>query len=206
MKRPRRKKPPSRIAVLIGILVIAGVAAMAWRHYTAPLDVSPASKAARIGGPFSLVDHKGKNLTEADFRGRQMLIYFGYTFCPDVCPTSLTIMADALNLLGSDADDVDPIFITVDPERDTPEHLNMYVGHFHPRMVGLTGTAEQVKAAAKVYRVYFAKAREDGADTEDYLVDHTSIVYLMGPDGEFRAHFTHETDAETMAKKIREFL
>jgi protein SCO1/2 len=186
--------------------VIVGVAALAWRQYTAPLGVSPAARAARIGGPFSLVDHQGKSLTEADFSGRYMLIYFGYTFCPDVCPTSLTIMADALNLIGSDADAVVPVFVTVDPERDTPEHLSMYVGHFHPRLVGLTGTAEQVKAAAKVYRVYYAKAREQGADGDDYLVDHTSIVYLMGPDGEFRAHFTHQTDAETMAKKIREFL
>ena len=206
MKRPRRKKPPSRLAVLVGVLVIVAVAALAWRQYTAPLDVSPAARAARIGGPFSLVDHHGKSLTEADFRDRYMLVYFGYTFCPDVCPTSLTTMADALNILGSEADDVVPVFITVDPERDTPEHLSMYVGHFHPRLVGLTGSAEQVNAAAKVYRVYFAKAREDGADADEYLMDHTSIVYLMGPDGAFRAHFTHQTDAETMAKRIREFL
>ena len=206
MRRPRRKKPPSRLAVLVGVFVIVAVAALAWRQYMAPLDVSPAARTAKIGGPFSLVDHHGKSLTEADFRDRYMLVYFGYTFCPDVCPTSLTAMADALNILGSEADDVVPVFITVDPERDTPEHLNMYVGHFHPRLVGLTGSAEQVKAAAKVYRVYFAKAREDGADADEYLMDHTSIVYLMGPDGEFRAHFTHETDAEAMAKRIREFL
>jgi len=162
---------------------------------------------AAIGGPFTLIDHTGKPVTEATFKGRFMLITFGYTFCPDVCPTTLTDMADAINELGKDGDRVVPILITVDPARDTAENLKEYVSFFHPRTVGLTGTAEAIKSAAKAYKVYYAKAKQEkGADPNDYLMDHSAIIYLMGPDGRFRTHFSHGTRGEVMAKRIREFL
>ena len=135
-----------------------------------------------------------------------MLVYFGYTYCPDVCPTTLTTMADAIDILDGDGDSVVPVFITVDPERDTPEHLKMYVNYFHPRLVGLTGTSASVAAAAKAYRIYYAKARQDGASGDDYLMDHLSFVFLMGPDGAFRAHFENGIGPEAMAKRIREYL
>ena len=130
-----------------------------------------------------------------------MLVYFGYTFCPDVCPTALTEMGDALDILGEAGAPVTPVFITIDPERDRPSPLKEYLAFFHPRLVGLTGTPEQVAAAAKAYKVFFAKSAED-----EYLMDHTSKIYLMGPDGAYRAHFSHDDDAQVLAAKIREFL
>ncbi len=157
----------------------------------------------KIGGPFTLVDHDGKARGNGDFRGEHLLIYFGYTYCPDVCPTALSDMALALDALGDDAAKVRPVFITVDPSRDTPERLKPYVANFHPRMVGLTGSEQAVAAAAKAYRVYFAKSKSEAAPGE-YLMDHTSIIYLMSPDGRYLTHFGHGTSAETMAKRIRE--
>ncbi|MFN4090513.1 MAG: SCO family protein [Alphaproteobacteria bacterium] len=161
-----------------------------------------------IGGPFTLVDGEGRSRTDEDFRGRLMLIYFGFTYCPDVCPTELQAMGQAVDKVGAragaKAEAVQPIFISVDPERDTPEMVGQYVQAFHPRMIGLTGTPEQVAAAAKAYRVYYRKATVDGAT--DYLVDHSSIVYLMDRDGRFLTHFSHGTSPEAMAKGIERFL
>ena len=163
---------------------------------------------ADIGGTFELTDHNGNSVTNKAFKGKYMLIYFGYTYCPDVCPTGLTEISNALDLLGSGADKIVPIFITVDPARDTSEHLKEYVTFFHPRLVGLTGTMEQIKTATRAYRVYFAKVdnKMPDADPEDYTVDHTAIAYLMGPNGEFRQHFGHGTDAKQMAERIKEII
>ena len=192
-----------RQALLLGavLAVIAGLAG--WQYLGRSDRTEGRSLLPTIGGPFTLVDQTGKTVNNSDLQGRLLLIFFGYTFCPDVCPTSLTAMAEALDLLGARADDITPVFITVDPERDTPEQLAMYVEYFHPRLVGLTGSPEQVAKAAKAYRVYYAKAGEDGVDADDYLMDHTSITYLMDRDGTFRLHFSHGTDAETMAERIR---
>lgn len=159
-----------------------------------------------IGGPFTLVDHAGRTVTERDYAGRFLLVHFGYTYCPNLCPTALTMMTQAIDLLGSDGAPVTPLFITVDPARDTVEQLRMYVGHFHPRLVGLTGTPEQVAAAARAYQVHFAPVARNDGDDEDYLVDHTAIIYLMGRDGRFRAHFTLDTPAAAIAARIREYL
>ena len=185
-------------AVLAVVAMLAGWQYLGRTDQTAERSVPPT-----IGGPFTLVDQTGKTVSNSDLEGRLLLIFFGYTFCPDVCPNALTTMTEALDLLGAKADDITPVFITVDPERDTPEQLAMYVEYFHPRLVGLTGTAEQVAKVAKAYRVYYAKAGEDGADADDYIMDHTSITYLMDRDGTFRLHFTQGTDAETMAERIR---
>lgn len=160
---------------------------------------------ALIGGPFTLVDGDGRTRTDAEFRGRLMLIEFGYTHCPDICPLGLAVMAEALALLGPTADQVQPIFITVDPERDTPALVKDYVAHFSERFVGLSGTPEQVAEAARNYRVYY-KARRDAAAGPDYLVDHSGFLYLMGRDGQFLTHFTHETPPEKMAEAIRRHL
>ena len=167
----------------------------------------PSAPAARpaVGGPFALIDTQGRAVTDADFRGRLMLVFFGFTYCPDVCPTALTSIAQALDRLGPDADKVVPVFITVDPERDTPAQLKEYIRHFHPRLVGLTGTPEQVAAAAKAYRVYYAKARPQNAPPDEYTMDHTSITYLMGRDGKFLAHFSHGTEPEAIAARVRAF-
>ncbi len=195
-----------RVGQIAVVLVIGFLAMIGYRISQSTIDEPPAPPAAAIGGPFTLVDHESRPVTEEYFKGRLMLVYFGYTFCPDVCPTALTDMGDALGILGEAADKVTPVFITIDPVRDTPEHLKEYLKFFHPRLVGLTGTPEQVKAALKTYKVYAAKAPVEGGDAGDYLMDHTSIIYLMGPDGAYKAHFSHGASAEDMAEGIRKFL
>jgi cytochrome oxidase Cu insertion factor (SCO1/SenC/PrrC family) len=152
-----------------------------------------------IGGPFTLVDQNGATRQPEDFRGKLMLIYFGYTYCPDVCPTELQTMSAALEQLGGKAAAVQPIFITVDPERDTPEQMKSYAENFDSRLIALTGSAAQVAEAAKSYRVFYEKAKQpDGS----YAMDHSSIVYLMGRDGKYRAHFGPGTSAASMAEAI----
>ncbi len=192
------------LAVLaLAIVASYGVYRQAWPPERRPLATADL---VAIGGPFSLIDHTGRAVTEKDFAGRLLLVYFGYTYCPDLCPTALTTMGQAIGLLGNDGAPVVPLFVTLDPARDTPEHLAMYVGYFHPRLVGLTGTAEQVAAAAQAYQIDFVRLPGKSGDDEDYLMDHTAIIYLMGRDGRFRAHFTLETPAADIAARIREYL
>ncbi len=167
--------------------------------------VSQVSGKALIGGPFTLTDHTGKTVTEKDFAGGFTLVYFGFTYCPDVCPTELQIMTAALEQLGDKAEKVTPVFISVDPKRDTVEQMASYVTNFHKRLVGLTGTPEQVKAAAKAYRVYYAEVKDE-TSSAGYTVDHSSIVFLMGPKGDYLAHFSHGTSPQKMAEGIAKHL
>lgn len=153
-----------------------------------------------LGGPFTLVDHSGRTVSERDFAGRPLLLYFGYSYCPDVCPTELGTIAAALDAMGPAAERVTPIFITIDPERDTPAALADYVSRFHPRMIGLTGTADQIAQAARAYRVYYAKVRP--RDATDYLMDHSSFIYFVGPDGRVRSLFRPETTPEAIAAAV----
>jgi protein SCO1/2 len=139
-------------------------------------------------------------VTEKDYAGRWMLVYFGYTFCPDVCPTELGTMAAALDAMGTAGEKVVPVFISVDAQRDTPAHLKDYVSGFHPRLQGLTGTPEQVAEVARRYRVYYAKVQRP--DMTDYLMDHSSFIYLVGPDSRVRALFRPEMRPEDMAAAI----
>jgi cytochrome oxidase Cu insertion factor (SCO1/SenC/PrrC family) len=156
---------------------------------------------ALVGGPFTLTDQHGAVVTEQDFAGRYMLIYFGYTYCPDFCPMSLSNMTQALDLLPPEqAEQVVPILITIDPERDTVEQLAEYAPLFHPRLVALTGTPEETRQAAKAYRVYFSKA--GNGDGSDYLMDHSTFIYLMGPDGKYVRHFSHTATPEEIAAGI----
>lgn len=159
---------------------------------------------ARIGGPFTLLDQDGRPVTERDFRGSFLLIYFGYTYCPDVCPTELLVMSEVLDGLGDLADRIRPIFITIDPARDSVAVMKEYVANFHPRLVGLTGSEAQIAAVAEAYGVYYAKVqRHDGADDADYLVNHSSYIYLMDPSGAFSRLFRAGTKPERMAERIR---
>ena len=137
---------------------------------------------AQIGGPFTLIDQNGVKRSSADFRGRFMLVYFGYSYCPDVCPTTLSLMADALDKLGAKADAIVPIFITIDPERDSPAKLKPYLASFGPRFVGLTADLATIKKVAALYRVYLRKEPLAGGN---YAMDHSSVIYLMGRDGKF---------------------
>ena len=163
------------------------------------------SGTALIGGPFSLVGEDGKPVTDRDFRGRYMLVFFGFTHCPDICPAELQVMAQALDRLGDKAAKVVPIFVTLDPERDTPEAMANYVKIFGPNFVGLTGTPEAIAAAAKAYRVVYAQV-ENKASPGDYTVDHSALAYLMGPEGKYLAHFSYGLSPDEMAEKLGRFL
>ncbi len=193
---------PSRHILLFSIVILllsAGLAAYSLFGIRGTA-IQTGTGEALVGGPFTLVDQTGKSITDKDFRGKYMLIFFGYTYCPDVCPTELQVMMAALGTLGPRAAEVQPIFITIDPDRDTPEVMQSYVENFGPSLVGLTGTAEQIAQVAKAYRVYYAKS--GNTKTQDYLMDHSSIIYLMGPDGHFVKHFTYTTDAAALAEGI----
>ena len=159
---------------------------------------------ALVGGPFTLTDHTGRRVTEKDFLGKPTLVFFGFTFCPDICPAGLQVIGAALDTLGPKGQAVTPLFITVDPERDTPTHLATYVKSFHPRLVGLTGTGEEIRAAAKAYRVQYAKVQDKKAS--DYTVDHSTLVFLMDAQGRYVTHFRPGTSAATMAAEIAKLL
>jgi len=159
-----------------------------------------------LGGPFSLTDHTGKTVTDQDFRGKFLLIYFGYTSCPDVCPLDLRFMTDALLELGADADQIQPILITVDPLRDTPEVLAGYVAAYHPRLIGLTGTPEKIAAVAKSYAIFHQKEAGVADLATAYLVGHTTATILMGPDGTFLRVFSHGTGPAEYVAGLREHL
>jgi protein SCO1/2 len=187
---------------LIGAIAGAGVLLLATPQGGQPVQ---SSGAALIGGPFSLVGADGKPVTDRDFRGRYMLIFFGFTHCPDICPAELQVIAQALEQLGDKAKTVVPIFITLDPERDTPEAMANYVKSFGPNFVGLTGSPEAIAAAAKAYRVAYSKV-ENKESAGDYSVDHSALVYLMDPEGRYVTHFSYGLSADQMAEKLEKSL
>lgn len=187
------------IGAVLALALLPGV-----RERMLPEGVRSVGTAA-VGGPFKLVDQTGRDVTDADFRGRFMLVYFGFTNCPDVCPAALQVMAAALDKIGpAKAAKVAPIFITVDPERDTPQALREYLQSF-PGTTGLTGSTEAIRAAASAYRVYY-KLLKDENSSAPYTVDHTSIIYVMGPDGRFVTHFTHATAVDMIASRLATLL
>src|ERR1700730_5078615 len=172
------------IVFVAGLLLIAG--AFAFDHWWLG-GGDDSGLGVAIGGPFPLGGQHGVVRHDSDFRGELVLVYFGYTFCPDACPTALQTMSTALDELGGRASGVQPLFITVDPERDTVPQMKLYAANFHPRLVALTGSAEQTAAAPPAYRIYFQKAPH--GDEDNYLVDHSSFVYLMRRDGRYLPHF-----------------
>ena len=201
-------KPMPLIAVMFAVLSLALVVGVAGVLYLTNKTVRDAAKTAMapaVGGPFSLIDHKGRAVTDLDYRGKLMIVYFGYTSCPDICPTDLHKIGQALDALGEDAVRVQPLFITMDPERDTVEAMADYVGHVHPNLIGLTGSPEQVKVAAKSYSVYYAKAYPEGSEegANNYLLDHMTMTYLMGPDGVLLEILPHSTPVDKLVGKIR---
>ncbi len=164
----------------------------------------PPVEQVSLGGPFTLVRSDGETVTEADFAGGYTLVLFGYTFCPDVCPTALATVSGALDNLGEDATKLTVLFVTIDPDRDTPAVVGDYVASFHPRVVGLSGSAEQIAAMTSIYRVYYAKA--ESGNTEDYLVDHSAALYLMGPNGQYLANFRFNASVQELAAGLRDHL
>ncbi|MCC7271834.1 MAG: SCO family protein [Alphaproteobacteria bacterium] len=198
---------PARRAVLILAAGLALLAAALGGLYVmgGPGGARLAEVAGpQIGGPFALTDQDGRRVSEQSWPGRHLLLFFGFTHCPDVCPLALGEVSVALDALGPAAAKLQPLFVTVDPERDTPAALKDYVSAFDDRIVGLTGTAEEIAAAARAYRVYYKKAPVQGA--LGYTMDHSAFVYLVSPQGKLEAFFTHETKGAAMAEKIKGFL
>jgi protein SCO1 len=194
------RRPTALIYGIVGIVVallILGTGAFVW--------LTQGGTASLVGGPFTLEDGNGQQVTDRNFRGKYMLVYFGYTFCPDVCPTTLSEVAEAMDKLGAKADRLQPIFITVDPKRDTPDVMKRYTAAFSPRLIGLTGTPDQIATVAKEYRVYYA-AHQSGSGTSDYSVDHSSVLYLMGPDGKFVAPIRPDEDGPHMAADLNRLM
>jgi len=215
---------PIRIIAIVLMLVLAGLWGAAWM-FRAPGEgvaesfvrrlaflggagMPPPSaggvvlpEGVNLGGSFSLTDQTGRAVTEATYADGLSLMYFGYTYCPDVCPTELGIMAQAMDELGPDAAHVTPILVTIDPERDTPEALAGYVANFHPRMVGLTGTPTQIADIARKFRVYYQRVQRP--DMTDYLMDHSSFIYLVGKDGRVRGLFRPNSPPEAIAAAVR---
>lgn len=192
---------PSRLKVLFAaaVLVMAvtiGSVALLWKGSPSALVGE-----ALVGGPFMMTNQDGKRVTEKDFLGRYMLVFFGFTYCPDVCPTELQVMTAALAGMGEDGKSIQPVFVSIDPERDTPANVKAYVENFGGGLVGLTGSPEDVAKMAKAFRVYYQ--RVDNPASKDYSMDHSSIIYLMGPDGKFRKHFTYTTDPKALAEGLR---
>jgi len=159
---------------------------------------------AEIGGDFTLINQKGEVVKDSDFRGKLMLVFFGYSNCPAICPTDLAVISTVMKKLGDDADKVAPVFITVDPERDTVEQLSAYMQNFHPSINALTGTMEQTKAAAEGYKVYARKVKNEMM--EEYMFDHSAYTYLMGKDGKYITHFAHNTSPDKMLATVKENL
>ena len=196
-----------RIRFSLWILVAAAALALGGAYFVRTIGIREPPPPVTVGeaairSEFSLIDHNGNRVTEADFLGRWQLVFFGFTHCPDVCPTTLAYMANVLDRFGGEVERVAPIFITVDPSRDTPEVMAEYVQAFHPKLVGLTGSEAEVAAAAQSFRVYYEKMEEETAP-DGYLMAHSGHIYLMTPEGRFEDVFREgEQFAEEMAVEV----
>jgi protein SCO1/2 len=203
-KKPAGAPRFTLVAVCIaGLLVLTAAALFGLAFRDNARGVAGTALSAAIGGKFSLVDQNGKPFTDADLKGKWHLVFFGYTHCPDVCPTALNDLSLALDQLGAKKGEVGIVFITVDPERDTPAVLKSYVSSFDAPIVALTGSEGEVAQAAKDYRVYYAKhPRPDGG----YDMDHSAVIYVMDPQGRFTATFTPENSAADVASRLQKLV
>jgi protein SCO1 len=190
-------------ALLAAFIVLGSAAFLAVELHDNGKGVAGSVLGSAIGGPFTLVDQNGKAVTNTALEGKWLLVYFGYTHCPDACPTTLNNIALALHDLGTRRDEVRPVFITIDPDRDTSQVMKDYVAAFDAPILALTGTAAEVAQAAKNYRVYYAKHPEAGGD---YSMDHTSVIYVMDPKGRFTASFTGEDPPAQIAERLKKLL
>ncbi|MCT4611690.1 MAG: SCO family protein [Pelagimonas sp.] len=197
-----------RIAAISASVAIAALLGAVWYSTTGPDTADQfaqcrsgnvAGGAGQIGGPFTLVDKNGETVTDKDVITEPSLVYFGYTFCPDVCPLDTVRNADAVDLLAQKGQSATPVFITIDPERDTPEVVGDFAYNLHDKAIGLTGSAEQIKAASQTYKTYYKK--QDG-DPEYYLVDHSTFTYLVLPEHGFVEYFRREVTPEQMAERV----
>ncbi len=182
---------------LLLMLVITGISLLATRESTPSLPADSASGKASIGGAFTLIDRNGNSISDSEFRGKIMMVFFGFTHCPDVCPLTLATYTSTLELLGDKASLVAPVFITIDPARDTPERLKEFLANFDPRIIGLTGTEAQIKDVAALYKTYYSE--EQGG-----MMNHSALIYIMGKDGAYIEHFPHTIAPEKLTKALLE--
>jgi len=196
---------PSRARLIFAVTVVAVAAIVGslalWLFRDGALGPIGVGKAL-VGGPFELTDQNGKRVKSDDFRGKYMLVVFGYTFCPDVCPSELQVVSAALDGLGATADRIQPLFVSVDPARDTSEVLKEYMANFNPRFVGLTGSEDDIAKVTKAYRVFFRKVEQSDPQIP-YLMDHSTLIYLMGPDGSYVTHFAYGTNVASLIDGLR---
>jgi protein SCO1 len=193
----------ARILLVLGAFVAGLVLFTTVVFIVTGRSPAPIAMPSAVGGPFNLVDQNGKPITDQDMKGHPFLVFFGFTHCPDVCPTTLFEVSEILRAAGPAAKDARALFITVDPERDTPQVLKDYLGSFDPRVVGVTGDSEAIAAVIKAYRVYAKKVPTDGGG---YTMDHTAIVYLMGKDGRFVTPFNMKRRPEEAAEDLKRYL
>ncbi|MBV9992798.1 MAG: SCO family protein [Alphaproteobacteria bacterium] len=184
------------------LMLAAALGGLVWHEGDgiAKLGTTTTSGSAAVGGPFALVDQDGHARSEADFKGRFMLVYFGYSFCPDVCPTTLAMVSDALSKLGPERARIVPVFVSVDPDRDTPKVLKDYLKSFGPDFVGLTGDAKHIAQAERAYHVFAAKHPLPGGA---YAMDHSGVLYLMGPDGRFVTYYEDQVGPDGLAGDLK---
>jgi len=192
------------LAVVVSSFMTGAAAAYVAIGQPATVTVKTTGKAL-VGGPFTMIDHTGKTVTEKDFAGQFLLVFFGFTQCPDVCPATLQVATEALGKLGLQAGKIRPLFVSVDPDRDTPDVLKSYLENFDPRLTGLTGTREQVRAMAKTYRIYYAKVTDPETDG-GYTVDHSAFMYLMSPGGRYITHYPFGIQGDALAQRLRRAL
>lgn len=198
-------QPVRRRSILAGLCwLAAGPATAQHAHDHAAKPADPL--ASQFGGPFTLIDHRGRRVSDDSFRGRFMLVYFGFTRCTDTCPVDLPIMAQALDRLGPLAERIAPLFVTVDPANDTPDTMARYVAAFHPQLIGLTGSEAQIAAIARAYKVHRRKLTLPHHTTGAYAVDHGSLTYLMDRDGRFLTLVPHNAGAARMEQVLRRYL
>lgn len=198
---PPNLRPRVRVLAVTVVAAALAVAAVIFvlRPSNTPAD-DAAARSVAIGGPFSLTTQNGTPLSDADLKGRPFAIFFGFTHCPEVCPTTLWELSEALKALGPDARDLAVLFVSLDPARDTPEALKSYIASFDGRIIGLTGGEADVATLAKAYRVYWQKVPGEGGD---YTLDHTTAVYLMDRTGGFSGLISYEEAADTRIAKLR---
>lgn len=192
-------------AILLTTTLLAGAAGLYFiqnNEYASKDTEVVQTQEVVIGGEFSLKNQFGEAVSYKDFKGKLMLVYFGFSYCPDVCPTDLAKMTAAIHSLGDKSEQVSPIFITVDPERDTVEQLKTYAANFHPRLQALTGDKAQIDRVVKAYKVYASKT--ENKELTEYQMNHSAYMYLMNENGEYITHFTREDDAEAIAALIKE--
>lgn len=203
------KKIRQIVIWLIVLVAVVGLSAIMIEWYKNEMNVQmtkDGQSKVQIGGPFTLTDHQGQTVTDKTYSTKPMAIYFGYTFCPDVCPTTLADMTGWVEALGPEADKINYLFITIDPERDDQKAIKEYVSVFFDQLVGLTGTKEQVDAIARAYRVYAKKAEDEDGDADSYVMDHTASVYLMKPDNQFMGTISYGEEHESALGKLKKLI